>query len=57
VGLEYRVVGLICRFMGARVRSCCDVVLAGKSVKDRSAANLVTGQVDQVWGSGVAALR
>ena len=45
--------GLTCRFTGACVRSCCDLVLAGKSVEDRSAANLVTGQVDHVWGSGL----
>ena len=42
--------GLACTFMGARVRSCCDVVLAGKSVEDWSAANLVAGQVGHVWG-------
>lgn len=29
------------------------MVLAGKSVEDRSAANLVTGQVDHVWGLGL----
>ena len=39
--------------MGARIRSCCDLVLAGKSVEDRSAANLVPGQVDHVWGLGL----
>ena len=45
--------GLACTFMGARVRSCCDVVLAGKSVEDWSAANLVAGQVGHVWGLGL----
>ena len=33
--------GLTCRFMGARVRSCCDLILAGEPVEDRSAANQV----------------
>ena len=49
--------GLTSRFTGARVRSCCDVVLAGKSVKDRSAVNLVIGQVDPVWGLGIGLCR
>ncbi len=29
------------------------VVLAGESVEDRSAPNLVAGQVDPVWGLGL----
>jgi hypothetical protein len=45
-GLDQQVYGCSCR-------SCCDVVLAGKSVKDRSAVNLVIGQVDPVWGLGI----
>jgi hypothetical protein len=52
VGLDYRVVGLTCRFTG----SCpimLRLVLAGKSVEDWSAVNLVTGQVDPVWGLGL----
>jgi hypothetical protein len=28
------------------------LVIAGESVKDRSAPNLVAGQVDPVWGLG-----
>jgi hypothetical protein len=45
--------GLDQQVTGARVRSCCDVVLAGKSVEDGSAVNLVIGQVDHVWRLGL----
>jgi hypothetical protein len=38
---------------GCSCRSCGDLVLAGKSVEDRSAVNLVTGQVDHVWRFGL----
>jgi hypothetical protein len=53
VGLEYRVPGLTWVFSGARFRSCCDLILAGKSVEDGSAANLVVGEVDHWWGLGL----
>jgi hypothetical protein len=43
---------LTCRFTGARVRSCCDVVLADESVEDRSTGNLVAVQFDHGWGLG-----
>jgi hypothetical protein len=52
VGLEYRVLGLTCGFSGL-VRSCCEVVLVGKPVKDRSAAHLVVGEVDHARGLGL----
>jgi hypothetical protein len=35
------------------MRSCCDVVLAGESAEDRSAAHLVVGKVDHWWGLGL----
>jgi hypothetical protein len=34
------------------VRSCGEVILAGKPVKDRSVAHLVVGEVDHGWGRG-----
>jgi hypothetical protein len=53
VGLEYRILVLTCRFMGTRIRSCCDLILTGEPAEDRSAANLVVGQVDHVWWLGL----
>ncbi len=32
--------------------SCCDLVLAGKSAEDRSAAHLVISEVDHWWWLG-----
>jgi hypothetical protein len=37
------------------VRSCCDLVLADESTQDRSAANLVIGEVDHWWWLGFRA--
>jgi hypothetical protein len=51
VGLEYRILGLTCWFTGV-FRSCCDLVLAGESAEDRSAAHLVVGEVDHGWRLG-----
>jgi hypothetical protein len=34
-------------------RSCCDLVLAGESAEDHSAADLVGGEVDYGWGWGL----
>ena len=39
--------------MDTRIRSCCDLILAGEPIEDRSAANLVVGQVDHVWWLGL----
>ena len=52
VRLGYTIAGLICRFMGV-VRSCCDLILAGEPVEDRSAADLVVGEVGRWWGLGI----
>ena len=52
MGLEYRVLGLICGFR-AWFESCCGVVLVGKPVKDRSAAHLVVGKIDHARGLGL----
>jgi hypothetical protein len=41
-GLEYRILGLACRFQ-LPVGSCGDLVLAGESVEDQSAMNLMVG--------------
>ena len=41
------------RVFGFRVRSCCDLILAGEPVEDRSAANLIVGQVDHWWWLGL----
>jgi hypothetical protein len=57
VRLGYRILSLTSRFTGVCVRSCCDLVLAGKSVEDRFAVNLVIGQVDRVWGLGLGLCR
>jgi hypothetical protein len=51
VGLEYRILGLTWGFTGL-VRSCCDRVLGGEPVEDRSAAHVVVGEVDHWWGLG-----
>jgi hypothetical protein len=51
VGLEYRIMGLTCGF-AVFGRSCRELVLAGESVEDRSAAHLVIGEVDHWWGLG-----
>ena len=51
-GLEYRRPGLACGFSGFRFGSCCDLILAGEPVEDRSAVQLVAGQVDHAWGTG-----
>ena len=48
-GLEYRIL-LDLQVYGCSCRSCREVVLASESVVDRSAPNLVAGQVDHVWG-------
>ena len=40
-GSNIGILGLTCRFASACVRSCCDVVLAGESVEDGSAVDLV----------------
>ena len=32
--------------------SCCELVLVGESVEDRSAADMAVGQVDHVRGLG-----
>jgi hypothetical protein len=53
VGLEYRIVGLTSEFLGARLESCCDLILAGEPVEDRPTANVVANEVDQVWWLGV----
>src|SRR2546423_4569039 len=37
------------------VRSCCDLVLADEVTQDRSAANLVIGEVDHWWWLGFRA--
>lgn len=36
---------MTCRFTGARVRSCCELILAGEPGEDRSAANLVAARL------------
>jgi len=51
VGLEYRILGVTWWFTGP-IRSCCDLVLAGEPVEDRSAAHGVVGEVDRWWGLG-----
>lgn len=33
--------------------SCSDPILAGEPVKDRSAVDLVVGEIDRVWWLGV----
>lgn len=47
VGLEYWVMSLTCGFSGARVGSCCELVLVGESAEDgpaayRGSARLIT---------------
>jgi hypothetical protein len=44
--------GLDQRVFGCSVGSCCDLVLAGESVEDWSAVDLVVDEVDHVWGLG-----
>jgi hypothetical protein len=53
VGLEYRMLGLTCEFTGTCVRSNGELVLAGEPAKDRSAADLVVGEIDHAWGMGL----
>jgi hypothetical protein len=43
VGLEYRRPGLAYGFSDFRFGSCCDLILAGEPVEDRSAVQLVAG--------------
>ena len=50
-GLEYTILGLTCG-LRVSVRSCTDLVLAGEPVENRSATNLVVGEVDRFWGLG-----
>jgi hypothetical protein len=38
---------------GCPVGSCCDLLLAGEPVEDRSTANVVADEVDHVWWLGV----
>jgi hypothetical protein len=41
-----------CGFGGASVGSCGDLILAGEPVEDRSAADLMVGEVDHLWRLG-----
>jgi hypothetical protein len=50
--IQDRGVGL---WVSGLVRSCCDLVLADESTQDRSAANLVIGEVDHWWWLGFRA--
>jgi hypothetical protein len=50
VGLEYWILNLTCGFVGVRVGSCGDLVFTGEPAKDGSAANLMVGEVDRLWG-------
>lgn len=52
VRLEYWVMSLTCDFSGARVRSCCELVLVGESAEDGPAAYLVVGEIDYAQGLG-----
>lgn len=40
---------MLCGFGAARVGSCGDLILAGEPAKDRSAADLMVGEVDHLW--------
>ena len=42
---------MTCWFM-VSIRSCCDLVLAGESTEDWSAAHLVIDEVGHWWGLG-----
>jgi hypothetical protein len=48
-------IGILCLTCGLRcsIRSCCDLVLVGESVEDRSAAHLMVGNVDHWWWLGL----
>ena len=52
VRLEYWVMYLTCGFSGARVKSCCELVLIGESAEDGPAAYLVVDEVDHARGLG-----
>lgn len=53
VRLEYKDCGVVtCGFDGSRVGSSGDLILAGESVEDRSAADLTVGEVDHLCGLG-----
>jgi hypothetical protein len=44
---------LTCGFWVAVLGSCCELIFAGEPVEDGSAADLVVGEVDRLWGMGL----
>lgn len=54
VGAEYRGLWLDLGVLGGPVASCCELMFAGEPVEDGSAADLVVGEVDRLWGMGLS---
>jgi hypothetical protein len=54
VGAEYRGLWLDLGVLGWPFASCCELIFAGEPGEDGSAADLVVGEVDRLWGMGLS---